>query len=115
MKWTWDFEGFGELLRGPEMRARLVEHAEKGKAAAEAISPQGDDSDWLTDPVPGPHAGLYRESFEVDDGVMTNNAGGRVGYASLTNTSPYAAAVEYGNGKAQAHHVLGKALDLMGE
>lgn len=112
--WKWRYDGFGELLRGPEIRALLVEKAQLCKDAAEAIAPRGDDNDWLTDPVPGPHPGLYRESFSVDDGVMEAMGGGRVGFARVTNSAPYAVAVEYGNGKAQAHHVLGKSIDMMG-
>jgi hypothetical protein len=112
--WTWHYDEMGELLRGPEIRALLVDRIEKAKDMAEAIAPRGDDNDWLTDPVPGPHPGLYRDSFATDDGVMTDIKGGRVGYARLTNSAPYAVAVEYGNGKAQAHHVLGKAIDAMG-
>jgi hypothetical protein len=111
MRWRWNFNEFGDLLRGPEVRALLVEKADKAKAAAEAIAPTGGPEDWTTDPVPSPHPGLYRESFRTEDGVTTNVQGERVGFARLTNTAPYATAVEYGNRKGNAHHVLSRALD----
>lgn len=115
MKWSWHYEDFGALLRGPELRAVLKDAAEKGKAAAEAIAPRGDDNDWLTEPVPSPHPGLYAESFETSEGTEALRSGGVVGCARLTNTAPYATAVEYGNGRGQAHHVLSRALDAMRE
>lgn len=115
MKWTWRYNEFGDLLRGPEIRAELVDRAEKGKTAAEYMAPVGAPDDYLTEPVPEAHPGLYRESFDTDDGVMTDVQGNRVGFARLTNSAPYAAAVEYGNAKADAHHVLSRALDFMRE
>lgn len=107
MKWTWKYENFGELLRGPEVRAELVAKAERVKSAAESIAPVGDPK-W------DPHPGLYKASFGVDDGVMANIEGHEVGFARVTNHAPHATAVEYGNGLTPPHHTLGKALDLGG-
>lgn len=113
--WRWNYNEMGDLLRGPEVRAELVSRIERAKVAAEAMSPQGDDDDFLTEPVPVPHAGLYRESFQTDDGVMRDFNGGEVGFARLTNAAPYAVAVEYGNKAGNAHHVMSRALDFMGD
>jgi hypothetical protein len=50
--------------------------------------------------------GHYRDKFEVESGVMETLTGRRA-YGRVTNTSPHAAAVEWGNRRAPAQHVLG--------
>lgn len=100
VNWNWRYDDFGELLRGAEMKAYLEQKAEDVAKAARQLAPVGT-------PPEDTHPGLYRDSFEVDSGLEPSRAFGRV-----TNTAPYAAAVEYGNGRIQAHHVLSRALDI---
>lgn len=106
MNWDWDYEGFGALLRGPEMRATVWAEAEKIKTRAEALSPIGDDRN-----------GHYVDRFKVTGGVEATGEGGRRAIARVINTSDYALDVEYGNeGRSahpgtKAHHPLTRALD----
>lgn len=102
MKWNWDYQGFGELLCGPEMEALMRDKIEKAERAALAIAPVGDGPDH------------YKDHFETETGVA-DIAGGRRAYGRLTNTSPHAAAVEFGNRRAPAQHVLLRAIDHMQE
>lgn len=104
MNWKWDYSGFGNLLRGPEMQALMAKKAHQAKEMAEAIAPVDEH---------GPHPGHYRESFEVDVGVAVTAEGSRA-VATLRNTAPYAAAVEFGNRTTKAQHVLLRSIDAMG-
>jgi hypothetical protein len=104
MKWRWDYKGFGALLCGPEMQGLMEGRADKVAAAARGISPTDDG-------VPDGH---YRDKFEVESGVMETLTGRRA-YGRVTNTSPHAAAVEWGNRRAPAQHVLGRAIDHIRE
>ena len=104
MKWQWKYQGFGNLLCGPEMQALMAAKAHAAKEMAEAIAPV----DEL-----GPHPGHYRASFEVEVGAQPM-AKGRRAYATLRNTAPYAAAVEFGNRTTKAQHVLLRSIDAMG-
>lgn len=106
MRWRWNYDGFGELLCGPEMQGLMEDRIEKVAAAARAIAPVG--------LPPDPHPGLYRDSFETETGVMKTLTGRRA-YGRLTNTAPYAAAVEWGNSRVPAHHVMARALDHLRE
>jgi hypothetical protein len=100
MNWNWDYQGFGELLCGPEMEALMRDRIEKCANAARAIAPE--------------ESGRYRESFEVESGVEETLTGRRA-YGRVTNTAPYAAAVEWGNRRSPAQHVLLRAVDHMQE
>lgn len=106
MRWRWNYETFGELLCGPEMQALMGDRIDKAAGAARAMAPVGGAKD--------PHPGLYRDSFETSVGVEHTNSGRRA-VGRLRNNAPYAAAIEYGNGNVQAHHVLSRAIDLMRE
>lgn len=104
------YSGLGALLRGPEMQAEMKRRAYKVAIAAAADAPVGPPSD--------PHRGEYRDSFHVEAGVETDAKGGRRAYGRVSNSSPHAAAVEYGyRGRSKsptdtsAHHTLGRALD----
>lgn len=105
MKWDWDYEGFGDLLQGPEMLAEVTAQAEAIKARAEALSPVGD-----------PRNGHYIDNFKISSGVEKTTTGRRA-VARVTNTSDYALDVEYGAGGRsgspghKAHHPLTRALD----
>jgi hypothetical protein len=103
--WDWHYETFGELLSGPEMQAAMGRHIEQAASAARSIAPVGGPGDE--------HPGLYRDSFETD--VSVEDLGGRRAVGRLKNTAPYAAAVEWGNRRAPAQHVLARALDFMRE
>jgi len=107
MRWKWDYTAFGELLCGPEMQSLMGDRIDKAAAHARAIAPVGDAAH-------DPHPGLYRDSFSTDVSVERTLSGRRA-VGRLRNNAPYAAAVEYGNGRVQAHHVLARSLDLMQE
>lgn len=106
--------GLDDLLCGAEMQAVMGDVVEKGRLAAEAIAPVGPESD--------PHRGDYKDSFETDVRVekpAPRAWGGPRAVGRLTNTTPYAVAVEYGTGGRSAaptdaaHHVLTRAIDGM--
>ena len=102
MNWDWDYEGFGELLQGPEMEAEMHAQAEAIRDRAVAIAPEV--------------TGDYRRSFEVSSGVEATMTGRRA-VARVTNTSDHALAVEYGRGGRSGtpghkpHYPLTRALD----
>jgi hypothetical protein len=100
-----DYEGVGELLRGPEMQAVMVKHAEAVKARAEATAPVDTKS---------PHPGRYKESFAIESGVLEafHGRGGKTerAFARVVNTAPEAILVEYGSRNNQRHRTLGRAL-----
>lgn len=110
-----DNAGLNEIARSPAVRAALVAVAEKGKTIAVALS-----EDFRTDEN-HPH---YADSFEVDEEVTVDWHGrypGRRGAARLVNTSPHAAAVEWGyRGTAEdpndssAHHILTRTAEVLG-
>lgn len=123
-----DYRGIGEhILQAEWMRAHLVERAERLKAAAIAIAPEGDPS------AGDEHPGHYKESFEVTSGVQHRKTS-RV-YARVTNTARYAAAIEFGHlverdkegaskrrkrltnrqRYVEGQHILTKALDGAGD
>lgn len=104
MNWKWDYEGFGALLCGPEMEALMGQKIARAEDAAKAIAP-------VDDGTPGGH---YRDKFQTETGVA-EMGGGRRAYGRLTNTSPHAAAVEWGNRRAPAQHVLLRSIDHMQE
>lgn len=102
MNWKWNYEAFGDLLSGPEMQALMAKKIDAAAEAAKAMAPVGDGPDH------------YREHFHVETGVADIN-GGRRAYGRLSNDSPHAAAVEFGNRRAPAQHVLLRATDHMRE
>jgi hypothetical protein len=107
-----NYEGLGELLRGPEMQADMKRRAEWVAAEAAATAPVGPPGD--------PHRGEYRDSFKATSGVETDIKGTRRAYGRVTNSSGHAVAVEYGRyGRSKgptssAHHTLLRALDQAG-
>lgn len=97
--------GIGAMLRGPELQGLMREKAEKIAAAARSMAPVGK-------PPEDKHPGMYRDSFEVSSGVTTDVQGNQRAYGRVTNTAPHAAAVEWGNSRSPAQHVLGRAMDF---
>lgn len=97
------YAGLGELLVSPEMQAAMRQKAQQAADYAEALSPVG--------PVGDPHRGLYKSSWEVDSGVRS--APSRRAYGRVTNTTDYAASVEFGNGRMDGQYVLTRAIDAM--
>jgi hypothetical protein len=96
-----DYQGIGEMLCSEEMQAEMHRRAAKIAVAAEADAPIGPASD--------PHAGRYKAAFKVESGVREGKT--RRAYGQVTNDSPEAVYVEYGNKNIHAHHTLGRALD----
>jgi hypothetical protein len=94
-KYTHNYAAFGEaVLRAPWMKDVMVAKANEIMARAIALSPT--------------RTGRYKASFKVTSGIKhgaTSRAYGRV-----TNTAPYAAAVEFGFGKTPRHRPLGRAI-----
>lgn len=110
--WTPSHAGIGEMLRAEFVRQELRRRADRIKEVAEATSPVGRAAQ-------DPHPGMYRDSWEVSDGVREEPS--RRAYARVENTAPHAAAVEYGNGRGDspktidAHYVLTRAVDAARE
>lgn len=99
---TFDYEGVGELLCGPEMQALMHKGAELISIRARSDAPVDPSS---------PHPGRYRESFVVEFGVReakTKRAFGRV-----VNTADEAILVEYGSRNNPRHRTLGRSLDFL--
>lgn len=96
-----DYRGIGDMLCSEGMQAAMRARAEKVAVAAEIDAPIGPASD--------PHAGRYKASFSVDSGIREGKT--RRAYGRVTNDSPEAIYVEYGNKNIDAHHTLGRALD----
>lgn len=82
----------------------MEKRAERIAVAAEAIAPVGDAAKG------DKHPGEYKASFQIESGV-TESLRGRRAYGRVTNTAPHAAAVEFGNARSPAQHVLGRAVD----
>lgn len=106
-----NYRAFGNhVLQAAWMQAEMEARAERVAAAARAIAPVGDiDSGWYG---ANRSPGLYKASFQVSSGIRharTSRAFGRV-----TNTAPYAGAVEYGYGRTPKYRVLGKSLHAAG-
>jgi hypothetical protein len=98
-----DPAGFREhLLNAPWMVAEMRRRAEEGKAFAESIAPDAP-----------PIGEGYIASFEVESGTQGGVHHDRA-YATLSNTSDHAVYVEFGTERNEAHHVLTRALDVMG-
>ena len=95
--------GFRAMAVSPEIEAAVLAIAEKGKAEAIALS-----ADFIK-------TGDYEKSFEVRPEItQLRTAFGThdVATAVLENTSPHAAAVEWGNAHDhRPHRVLGRVLD----
>lgn len=99
------YTGLGELLVSPEMQAAMRDFAEKGKTAAEDLSPVGPASD--------PHRGEYKAGWGVESGVREEPT--RRAYGRIFNDVDYSASVEFGNSHQQGQYVLTRAIDLMRE
>lgn len=99
-----DYAGIGEMLNADFMVEAMHERAERGKEYAEAVAPVYEQ---------GPHPGRYKAAFEVSSGKRGGASHDRA-YGRLENTSPEAVFVEFGTANNEAHHVLTRALDVMG-
>jgi hypothetical protein len=101
---------FKAMAVGPEIRAACLAEAERAKAIAVGLAQEFRVS------------GEYADSFEVSDETIDwhGEYPGPRAAGRLTNTAPYAAAVEWGyEGRAgepssSAHHVLARTLDALG-
>lgn len=103
-KFEADYVGIGEMLNAEFMQAEMLRRAELGKGFAEAVAPVDADDD---------HPGRYKASFSVSSGAHGGPRHDRA-YGRLENDSPEAEFVEYGSANNDAHHVLSRALDIMG-
>lgn len=112
--------GLGELLRSEAMKQHVKDRAEKIAAAARAASPSG--------PLTDEERTRYRDAWEVtvDEKVGESGFGPNVrARATVSNQTPYAAAVEFGNGRTQPakrqrktiepHYTLTRAIDAARE
>lgn len=100
--------GFKEIVNGPEIAAALETLVQEAKTIAEGLA-----QDFRV-------TGQYADSFETSVQVEPVAKGPARLVGRLTNTAPYAAAVEYGyQGRSEAegskaHHVLKRTLDALG-
>lgn len=92
------YKGIGQMLNSDFVQDAMVDHAEKIKAYAIGISPQGSTS-------------RYRSSFKIYRIRVLASKGIRAG-ARLYNEAPYAAAVEFGNRRNnfKGQRILGRAM-----
>lgn len=98
-----NYDAFGqECLRAPFMRSAMRARAAAVMATAQSISEAFVDT------------GEYISSFEVSDGITAYGGKGTRAYGRVTNTAPYALALEFGHGKAPRYRVLGRALFAAG-
>ncbi|MGW1015577.1 HK97 gp10 family phage protein [Streptomyces niveus] len=98
-------KGVGQLLKSRMIQADMLHRAELIEDLAALIAPVGSP--------PDPHPGLYKGSFEV----TTTSRGGRRkdrATATVSNTAPHAAHVEFGTERMQAHHILLRAAQAGG-
>ena len=111
-------KGIGELLRASFIRDNMKERAEAVRDLAVSISPVGDPatSDFY-ERKPEERAssgpGEYARSFVVSSGTAVRSGAPRA-YGRVTNTAPYASAVEYGYGNTPRYRILGRALAAAG-
>jgi hypothetical protein len=98
-------KGVGQLLRSRMIEADMLYRAEKIEAVAEATSPVGGPAD--------PHRGLYKSSWVV---TSTSRGGRRRdrATATVTNTAPHAAWVEWGTENYAGRHILLQAAQAGG-
>lgn len=88
---------FGKAcLQAPFMMVEMQRRAEAIKTRAIELSPV--------------RSGRYAASFSVQSGIR--RTGSPRAYGRVTNTAPYASAVEYGFGKTPKYRVLGRAAGL---
>lgn len=98
--------GVGQLLRSPMVEGEMLRRAHVIKGVAESTSPVGD-------PAHDPHPGLYKASWHVSS---TRRGGRRRDRATATvyNTAPYGAVVEFGTERFPGRHVLLRAAAMGG-
>ncbi|MCW2901913.1 MAG: hypothetical protein JWO67_4178 [Streptosporangiaceae bacterium] len=109
-RWEPNHAGIGEMLSAEWMVREMRRRAENVATRATQTSPVG--------PVVGGRTDHYRDAWRVESGVR--NLPTRRAYARVVNPRPYAAAVEFGNGRTggktiDAHYVLTNALDAAKE
>ena len=91
--------GIAALLRSPEMHEFVMSRARGGAQFAGRIAPR--------------RTGEYAASIHAEDGGLGGPRRDRV-MGLIVASAPYSAAVEWGNAHAeQAHHVLGRTLDIV--
>lgn len=96
-EYTHNYAAFGkQVLCAPFMKSAMGEAAERIMVYAISISPV--------------RTGRYKSSFKVTTGIRST--GTRRAYGAVTNSAPYAAAVEFGLGNVPRHRVLGKSIGL---
>jgi len=94
-RYTHNYGPFGkEVLQAAWMVAEMHEKAERIRDAAIMLSPTS--------------TGTYVRSFVVDSGVRTDNT--TRAFGRVTNTAPYASAVEFGFKNTPKYRVLGRAM-----
>lgn len=98
------YPGIGEMLNADFMEEAMRARAERGEEFAVAVAPVDET---------GPHPGRYKAAFHVSSGKHGGHEHDRA-YGRLENDSPEALWVEVGTKNNDAHHVLARALDIMG-
>lgn len=100
--------GFKEIVNGSEIAAALEEIVGQAKTIAVGLAQEFRVT------------GEYADSFETKVGVEPVSKGPARLVGRLTNTAPYAAAVEYGYAGSSTepghkpHHVLKRTLEALG-
>lgn len=92
--------GVDAMLRAPWMVEGMAAAANRAKAEAERIAPVD--------------TGRYKASFKVTSGLRAGRA-----YARLSNDAtspqgyPYCQALEFGNSRIRAQHIIQRSLDAI--
>jgi hypothetical protein len=102
-----------QVLCAPWMVAEMLKRAEAGAAYARSIAPV--------------RTGAYRDSIQASAGIRpligaggwTNGAANLGGYSrraegQVSAGTDHAAVIEFGDGDAERHRVLGRSMDAMG-
>jgi hypothetical protein len=110
VKYKASYTGIGEMLCAPWMEADMKRRAENVKTYAEATAPVGRDRRPTKNGKPKP---IYKDSFKVSSGIKTSKKGTKRAYGRVTNDSPQAIMVEYGNENTPRHATLRKALEAV--
>lgn len=96
-----DYEGIGQMLRSDFMEAEMARRGAKVLAVAEATAPVDEFSE---------HPGRYKAAMRLDTTRHGGIRGDRA-QAVVSNDSPEAIYVEYGNRNTPRHATLRRALN----
>jgi hypothetical protein len=100
-----DHRSFGEFILSPQIARPVIIIASKVALEAARLTPLG--------PGPGPH---MKHQYQVSQAILAvGRRRNRRVVGKVSNDSPHAAAVEFGNSHARGQRPLGRAAAQYGE